>query len=202
MRLSIRRRLTLWNTLALAVALLGFAALVYGLLARALYEQADRKLLGGLQQLQQDEGLAADRDGRLRHWAYELHEHENVFCVVYSPAGQVLTRTRELAAVSSPAPPAAASGEPRLRDATLPAVGRQRVLEGVLRAGGEELPVVLMTPLEDVDRELGRLLAALAMAVPVALAVCGGLGYLLARKALAPVERLRRSTQEITADRL
>jgi heavy metal sensor kinase len=34
------------------------------------------------------------------------------------------------------------------------------------------------------------------------LLLSGGLGYVLARKALAPMERLRRSTEEITADRL
>src|SRR5262249_48800611 len=41
-----------------------------------------------------------------------------------------------------------------------------------------------------------------ATAVPVALAVSAGLGYFLARKALAPVDQLRRRTREITADRL
>jgi heavy metal sensor kinase len=53
-----------------------------------------------------------------------------------------------------------------------------------------------------VDRELGLLLAVMLLAVPVALALSGGAGYLLARTALAPMDRLRRSTEEITADRL
>src|SRR5205807_1828203 len=44
MRLSIRWRLTFWNTLALAFVLMGFAALVYGLSARALYQQTDQRL--------------------------------------------------------------------------------------------------------------------------------------------------------------
>jgi hypothetical protein len=50
MRLSIRWRLTLWNILALGLVLLGFAAAVYGLTARALYEQLDDRLLAGLRQ--------------------------------------------------------------------------------------------------------------------------------------------------------
>src|SRR5262249_24977489 len=66
-RLSIRWRLTLCNALALAVVLLGFAALVYSLLTRALYQQWDRRLLAGWQHLEQDERLAGDRDGRLRY---------------------------------------------------------------------------------------------------------------------------------------
>ena len=57
MRLSIRWRLTLWNTLALALVLAGFAALVYVLLAHSLYRQVDRKLLSGFHELEHDERL-------------------------------------------------------------------------------------------------------------------------------------------------
>jgi heavy metal sensor kinase len=193
-RLSIRWRLTLWNTLALAGVLLGFAALVYALMAHALYEQVERPLRSGFRQLERDE--------RLTYWVQELKEHNNIFCVVYGPDGQVRARTEEMAAESVPAAPQPPAGEPRLRDLTVPALGRQLVLEGRLRAGGQDCTVLLLAPLEEVDHELGTLLAALLTAVPVALAVAGGVAYLLARKALAPVERLRRSTREITADRL
>src|SRR5262249_22039892 len=54
----------------------------------------------------------------------------------------------------------------------------------------------------EVDRELSHLLSVLTMTIPVALAVSGVLAYFLARKALAPMEQLRRSTQDITAERL
>jgi heavy metal sensor kinase len=40
------------------------------------------------------------------------------------------------------------------------------------------------------------------VAVPGALLIAGAAAYLLARKALAPMQQLRRSTREITADRL
>jgi len=202
MALSIRWRLTVWNTLALAFVLLAFAVAIYGLLARALYDQLDRRLLGGLRELEQDRRLDADTAARVRHWVYELHEHEGVFAVVFGPGGEVRDRTEQLAADSVLATPPAVSGEPRLHDAAVPILGRQRVLEGQLPAGSEVLTVVLMAPLEEVDRELARLLAALATAVPVALGLSAGLGYVLARKALAPVDQLRRQTREITADRL
>ena len=54
MRLSIRWRLTLWNTLALALLLACFAALVYGLLRHALIEQTDRSLRAGFGLLRGD----------------------------------------------------------------------------------------------------------------------------------------------------
>src|SRR5262249_17677090 len=127
--------------------------------------------------------------------------HEGVFCVVYAPGGGVRERTQELAHGSVPPPPGGADG-PRLRDADVPALGRQRLLEAPLRLGGREHTVLLMAPLGGGDPRVDRLLAALGVAVPVALALSAGLGYLLARKALAPVDRLRRSTREVTADRL
>jgi heavy metal sensor kinase len=202
MSLSIRWRLTLWNTLALAVVLLGFAGLVYALLGHALYERIDDGLLAGFRELAQEQTTSDDDGGRLRHRIEELKEHENLFCVVYGPGGEILARTEELAAASVPPAPAGVSGAPRLYSTAVPALGRQRAAAGRLRLGGRNGAALLLAPLDDVDRELGELLAVLLLAVPVALLLAGGMGYLLARKALAPVDRLRRSTEEITADRL
>jgi heavy metal sensor kinase len=230
MRLPIRWRLTLWNTLALAVVLLGFGGLVYALLGRA-HERIDRALLeraerslarvdrllrAELQTLEQDNRIAAEGDKRLRYLIHEFQEHEKVFCVLYGPGGTVHERTRELAAQSVPPAPPAPPGEPRFSEETIPILGRQRVLTTRSRLGGKRFTVVFMASLEDVDREreevareraevdreFGRLLAVLLASVPVALLVIGGLGYFLARKALAPVDQLHRLTEEITADRL
>ena len=93
-RLSIRWRLTFWNTLALAVVLIGFAALIYALSARALYQQTDQRLRAALERVKNDPRMENDRNGRLRYWAFELHEHENIFCVVYDRGGAVRTGRR------------------------------------------------------------------------------------------------------------
>jgi heavy metal sensor kinase len=201
MPLSIRWRLTLWNVLALAVVLVVFSALVYGLLAHALFEQVDRSLVAELNQLRGDERLAERPRERLRYWVDEFLEHERHFCVVYGPDGTAYLRTTELAEDSVPTAPAPAAGE-RFGTRALAIVGRQRALQGSLSAGGEEYTVLLLAPLADVDRELRELLVVLGTAVPVALVLCGGVAYLLARKALAPVGRLHRLTAEITAERL
>jgi heavy metal sensor kinase len=206
MRLSIRWRLTFWNTLALALVLVGFAGLVYGLSARALYQQTDQRLHAALERLQNDARLGEDLDGRLRYWAFELHEHENIFCVIYDGNSSVRERTPELATDSVPAAPAVAAAvaaaAARLDTHEVPIIGRQRTLQISTRLAGENLTVLLMTPLADVDRELARLAAVLGLAIPAALGLAGVLGYWLARKALVPVEELRRSTHDITAERL
>jgi len=111
-------------------------------------------------------------------------------------------RTVELAEAAIPPVPSTSLGERIYANASLPIIGRQRTLASRLSLGGQEFTVLLLAPLEEVDRELGELLSVLAMAVPVAILGAGGLAYGLARKALAPVQELDHSTQEITADRL
>jgi heavy metal sensor kinase len=200
--LSIRWRLALWNTLALAVVLLGFGALVYGLLARALYQQFDRSLVTELQELENDPRLADDPEARLHHWISELKEQENILCVVYDAAGKVTEHTKGLTLGGVLPAPQVMFGERRFGKAEVPVVGRQRTLASRLRLHGQVYTILLFAPLEEVDRALRELLSVLGLAVPLALGVSCGLGYLLARKALVPLEQLHTLTQEITADRL
>src|SRR5262245_20875494 len=202
MRVSIRWRLTLWNTLALAALLFSFGALVYGLLRGALYEGLDRALRTEGQELEQDPRLATDRAGRLRYRIHEFDEHQHGFCIVYDVDGKVCERTEKLAPSSIPPAFGDTPDRPRFFDTELPVIGRQRALYGSVQLGGRTFTVLFLLPLEDVDRALGQLLTALGTAGPAALLLGGGLGYLLARKALAPVEALHHATEQITADRL
>jgi heavy metal sensor kinase len=194
--LSIRWRLTLWNTLALAVVLLGFTALVYGLMRHALYERIDRSLLTELQEFEQK----PTQD--LAYWIHEAKEHQNISCVVYDSTGNVYERTEELPEAGVPHAPATAADERRFYNSTLPIIEHQRLLAARVNAGGKEFTILLMAGLDEVDRELSELLTVLAIAVPASLVAAGGLGYFLARKALSPMKQLHRSTKEITVDRL
>src|SRR6516165_5319609 len=114
MGLTIRWRLTLWNTLALAVVLVAIAGLVHILMLRtqqrielalqervtAAEQHTDQLLAGEFGHLQYDEKLAANPIPRLRHWIGEFKEHHNVYCVVYEPGGTVFARTEEMPAAS------------------------------------------------------------------------------------------------------
>src|SRR5262245_34412502 len=201
MSLSIRWRLTLWYTLVLAAALCGFSSLVYGFLARALAQGTDRALQSAYREVKHDTLLASD-EARLHHRLAEVKKHENIACVVYDPEGKVLAHTE--GADPADLPPAAPGpdGGPRLRQVEVPGAGPHRALEGRLRWGAREHTIVLLAPLRDNQRELRRLLRALFLSVPAALLLTAGAGYLLARKALAPVGQLRRLTEEITASSL
>jgi two-component system heavy metal sensor histidine kinase CusS len=196
MRLSIRWRLTVWYTVALAIVLVGFGCLVYTLLARSLNQRIDQSLLAEFQEIENKP------DPNLPYWIKEAKEHENIACIVYDPEGRVYARTEELPADSIPTPSTFSAAGSAVGDVTLPIIGHQRWLKKSLRLGGKELTIVVLAPLEEVDAELRQLASVLLFAVPLSLAVAGGLGYLMARKALAPMEHLHRLTQEVTADRL
>ncbi len=196
MGLSIRWRLTLWNTLTLAVVLVGFSALVYGLLKHALYERTDQLLLSELQELKQN----PNRD--LAHWIKEIKEHHNLFCVAYDSAGGVYQRTEALPPETILPASSLPGGENDFADGPVPIIGHQRMLSSQVQLGGKQSTILLMAGLEEVDRELSELLTVLLMAVPASLALAGGLAYFLARKALVPMRQLHRLTEEITADRL
>jgi two-component system heavy metal sensor histidine kinase CusS len=201
MHLSIRWRLTLWNALGLAVVLAGFAALVYGLMIRAHYERIDRALEEQLRELKESHDMANAGHERWRHWLAEVQEHARFRGVVYDADRTVYERSEDLPlAALPPAPPPSAA--PRFQEANIPDLGRHRLLSAQLAGEGGPFAVVLLAPLEEVDQELRLLLGTLLLAVSAALLVSGGGSYLMARAALAPMERLWRSTEEITAARL
>ncbi len=201
MRPSIRWRLTFWNTLALAVVLTCFAILVYAMLHRALFEQIDRLLLPAFGQLQRDPEITRDTAGRLDFWAEEFQDHQNLFCAVYRPDGSLQTRTPGMAEGSLPPCPTGPANR-WVYDGEFPQIGRQRVQAERLRLGDQEYVVVLLAPLEAVDRELSQVRTVLFAAGPLALLLSAGFGYWLARQALAPMARLHRATDAITADHL
>src|SRR5437016_8292820 len=121
MALSIRLRLTLWNVLALGVVLVGFGALVYGLLAEALHERTDRSLTKELEDLERN----PTQD--LTHWIKEAKEHQNISCITYDRDGKVAERTEELPPASLlPAPQLERSRE--FKTTEVPVIGRQRVM--------------------------------------------------------------------------
>jgi heavy metal sensor kinase len=196
MALSIRWRLTLWNVLTLALGFLGFGGLVYVLLERALYQGIDRSLLTEMQELEHKP------DVDLAYWIKEAKEHENILCVAYDANGQVYERTEEMPAESVDALSPTSKVEKQFTDMNLPVLGRYRELTSPVRLGDRWLYIVLLSSLEEVDRELNQFFGVLITAVPLALALAGGFGYFLTRKALAPMKTLHRLAAEITVDRL
>jgi signal transduction histidine kinase len=201
MRLSIRWRLTLWIAAALAIVLAAFAALVYAMLQHALLEQTDRLLQAAVGQLAGDPRASAETDERIRYWIEEYKDHQNLLCVVYRGDGTVHAHSPEITDPRS-VPPLKLTTDSAAASELVPGLGRQRLLAARLRLGSQEFLVVILASLELVDQELGRVANVLLAAGAATWLMSAVLAYGLARKALAPVDRLRRATDAITADRL
>ncbi len=198
MRLSIRWRLTLWNGSVLALVLLAFAGVVYWLSANGLYRQVDDSLQDGLRQIKEDKRLLTSaRDRRLAHWVEELDEHTGLLCAI-SKNGDWLAKSPGLDSLSL----VQTTTETKIAETQFPGGERFRILIASLSIQDEIFVIQILAPLHHLDQALSTLRTVLAMAIPLALRVCCGVGLLLTRKALAPVDQLRRATEEVTADHL
>jgi heavy metal sensor kinase len=62
--------------------------------------------------------------------------------------------------------------------------------------------VVAASPEERVEQQLGEILVVLVLGLPVVVVLAGVGGYVLARRALAPIDHLAAESRRITADRL
>jgi heavy metal sensor kinase len=62
--------------------------------------------------------------------------------------------------------------------------------------------VVAASPEERVEQQLGEILVVLVLGLPVIVVLAGVGGYVLARRALAPIDHLAAESRRITADRL
>ena len=69
-------------------------------------------------------------------------------------------------------------------------------------AGGQEYVVSVAVSLEEVDDSTSALIPLLLVGVPLVLLVVGGTTWMVATRALAPVERIRGEVEQITSDRL
>ncbi len=196
MKRSIRWRLTVWNAVGVAVVLVGFMVLVYWLAGRAFRQQADRTADTGFRLVETDPRMATKSAERAKYWVREFDEHMGVLAAIYGPDGS------PLAAHPGVTSRGLAEAPPVRRLETDPDGHRWRLAVGVVRAGGQDVHVLLMVPLRDQEADLAALGQAMLLAAPVGLAATAGLAYLLARGAVAPVEQLRKTTERITADRL
>jgi heavy metal sensor kinase len=204
MALSIRWRLTLWYGAMLAVVLAVFGTAIYfthrhhalGRVDQGLHEElAD--VLSEVRPARDDRGLSEWLERRFAH-------HEGFDFQLSRPGGERFFVNQRLAKAGTDLPlpeESGLSGAPSYRD--VPGEGRRwRVVSVRVKGPSGPLTVQVARSLEAFDHESRELLFAVLLMGPLALLVAVGGGYFLARRALAPVEQIRRRTKEITAERL
>jgi heavy metal sensor kinase len=209
-RLAIRWKLTLWYGAVLAVVLVAFGCAVYVMMRHALLARLDSGLEQEITELE-EETEETSQQSRLQHRLEQrFAQHEGYeFQVDRMHGGQVF-RSRRLRSQNIPIPliPHSLtrldfeSAPLGVRTVQLASLGRWRVATRLVPGSDGPLVVQAAGALAPIERELSELLAVLLLSGPLALGCALGGGYLLARQALAPVDRMTATAEDITATRL
>ena len=209
---SVRGRLTLFYVSVLAAALVVVGALIYVLLARALFVRVDENLLAGVgiaaTSLSNDLGEGQDYEDAARSTAAEQASGAQMLAI-YDGRGRLLAESGRDSDLEIALP--ALSGIPD--DDTLLETVLERDLDDRHRLAFRRVSippvqyiVVAGADLDPMDEELAFLRGILAYIVPVALIIAAIGGSFLARKSLSPVvamaDRARRIGVENLGERL
>jgi heavy metal sensor kinase len=206
---SIGARLTFWYTGILCLTLLVLGILAYGLLTYSLSRDTDASLHGVAQAIAEQSQKSGptpvppDLDELFRRF------------FGFSPANpyfEMLTPWGRPRSAPPPSPPlpispkaleSAMHGVPTFETLKGPGPYPVRVLIMPVRTAGQVTNVVQVgISLENMYSTLRRFVLIMAMVFPLGLLLAGGGGWLLARRALSPVDHMTRAAQRISGEHL
>ena len=198
---SVRVRLTLWYIVVMLAVLGVYAVAVYTFVRTNSSEMLDARLRDDFDWA--SDMLAQRPDGSIRPYD-ETGEGDSPWLQVYSLDGQLLYDTPE--ARRNPVPRSnqwAVAAKEEDRIVTVPEVSPPyRVMSGGARIGGRPVLVQVARSEGPIAQNLNQLIYILFLGLPGAVAISGLGGYLLARRALAPIERMSERARSINAERL
>ena len=208
---SIRARLTLWYSSLLTATLILLGGVGYGLLGYTLSKETDAALRGVAQVLAEREGGAAggfippDVDEAFRRF------------FGFSPTDRYFERFDPLGRLDPRQPPSGPGKlplSPQARKNALEGLPTFETLEGLgpypvrvltwpVVKGGRVINLVQVgMSRENLVGTQRRFLLSMAAVLPIALVLAGGGGWILARRALRPVDRMTESARRISAEHL
>ncbi len=197
--MSFRTRLTLAAAAAVAVAVVGASAITFALVRSELRSQVDETLQSRARDLPPRLDIVGDPDGQqylaLRPERFggvavftQLVRSDGEVITAPGVSGQLPVSTRALAAARG------AVRDSFYEDAHIQGT-HVRVLTIPL---GQDYAVQTARSLEEVDRILGRIKAWLVGLALVGIGLAAGLGLLVARAVLAPVQRLTLAAEDVS----
>jgi len=196
---SVRVRLTLWYIAVMLLVLGVYAGAVYTFIQDNSSHLLDERLHVDFDWA--SDMLAQRPDGSIAPYE-ETGEGDSPWLKVYSLDGDLLFETPE--ARRHPVPESnkyAAKADERI--VTVPGImPPYRVMSGGARIGGK--PVIVQVALSEgaIMQDLQQLLYILLLGLPIAVVTAGVGGYVLARRALAPVDRMAERARSINAEHL
>ena len=198
---SVRVRLTLWHVGVILLVLAVYAGAVYSFVRKNSSRLLDERLHDDFDWA--SDMLAQRPDGSIAPYD-ETGEGDSPWLQVWSLDGHLLYDTPE--ARRNPVPDGAklaVAAKEEDRIITVPEVSPPyRVMSGGARIGGRPVLVQVARSEGAVAQNLNQLIYILFLGLPFAVAIAGVGGYLLARRALAPIDRMAERARSINAERL
>lgn len=200
--ISIRSRLTLLYVGLLSLVLVLYAGGASAFLLRNLREQLDDRLDEDVETI---EGLLAwNGNGHIQLMTDKLDEDardlQPHLLEVWSTTGVALYRSPQLGGHDLGAAPVA--GAPGGRSIRLADGTRVRIVGRRHSVNGTPVRIRLGLSEEPLWSEFWEMLSALAAGLPIALLLIGGTGYIVARRALRPLDLMAKKAEIITAEQL
>ena len=199
---SIRVRLTGWYTVVLSLMLVVYATATFVAVRHEFLEQLDDQLHDDFETA---EGfLTPAPDGRIV-WSGDRHHDpdnndEDRGSDVWSASGEPIYRSGASAAL---APAVVATTSAQSRYESIVANGhRWRTLAGTSLVGGRAVVLRVFRSEDRLRAQLREVLIVLVLGLPLVVALAGVGGYVLARRALTPIDHLASEARRITAERL
>ena len=196
---SVRVRLALWYVGVMVVVLAVYIAAVFELVRTNASGVLDEQLRVDFDWA--SDMLAQRPDGTIAPYD-ETGEGDSPWLQVWSLNGQLLYDTPE--ARRNPVPASdqlAVKADEQI--VTVPGVSPPyRILSGPSRIGGQPVVVQVARSELTITQSMKQLLFVLLLGLPFGVAAAGLGGYSLARRALAPVDRMSERARLITAERL
>jgi heavy metal sensor kinase len=198
---SIRVRMTGWYAVALSLMLVVYATATFVAVRQEFRESLDDQLHDDFESA---EGLVVPTaDGRVAWSGDRRHDpdtDEDRGSDVWSPNGDQIGRS----GASEALPPVAlaAAGAERRYDSIVAGGRRWRTLTGTTLVGGRSVVLRVARSEERLREQLSEVRRVLVLGLPLVIVVAGLGGYLLARRALAPIDHLAVEARRVTAENL
>jgi len=200
-RTSIRVRLTGWYAVVLSLMLVVYATATFVAVRHEFVEQLDEQLHD---EFETAEGfLTSSADGRIVWSGDRRHDpdgDEDRGSDVWSASGEPIYRSGASAAL--PPVAMAATRAQRHYESIVAHGHRWRTLAGTSLVGGHAVILRVSRSEDRLRAQLREILVVLVLGLPLVVMLAGLGGYLLARRALTPIDQLASETRRITAERL
>src|SRR3989442_5755955 len=197
---SIRFRLTAWYTLVLCLMLVLYATATFVTVRHEFLERLDEDLY---EDFETAEGLIIRTPQGGFDWADRHHDPDNDEdrgTDVWAASGQQIYRSRA-SSVLPPAALSAASTQPHY-DSVVSNGRRWRTLTRTATVDGVAVVLRVARSEDRLRTQLWEILTVLGFGLPVVAEFAGVGGYILARRALTPIDRLAAEARPVTAHRL